>query len=661
MGDMWKIRSNAYVPQQRRLAGFVIHSAKIDQLAEKKRQQLVNREDVKRLIDFDNSIQDYDQQEAMTPEQKDMRAKGWLIKTLFRTVPNEAFKMYDWMVREVKQGNITESNYRHTLDLINQATKWQQWVKEYNKREPEYNPNYMSKEFGLPELEQWVYDMNGKDLGEHDPNKVEWPDSTVLYTFPNGWHVDEVGSGDLAQEGKLMGHCVGGYCGIVESGDSVIFSLRDPKGQPHVTTEVRHDPDDKEWLIQQEQGKGNANPKSEYSAMMREFYDDFGDRHGGSVYWARDAEPEEEYREGAEGHGEDFNIDNRDELENYYDILKTAPHQFKYDEEPEYEEDAYGRPKRIEYMPRGLTVNPDALKDMIAKEAREYIQHADDEPEDLEQLINQAYFALHHESQIADNNYPRSRDAGDERWEALVNSLKDELQHVAGPAQEESLFDTSPWKRTDDSDSWRPILKPSNDIKVHKILDYLDRLSEAEAPELPNTDYSGQEITYTGWNRNNPYHPQAYNKPKPSWFAEQQLRDINGVHHPDVAIHNQRMDAWLPVAQQAKMEKEKKERENQLVKLWGGPEQITRQPKYEWDQAPPTPAAAGMDEDDYSNYFGKWHDSSGALDSIRLESHLKRHGIAKTAGSLLTYYGSTLGYSSDEAKQRAQDDLAFVQ
>lgn len=43
----------------------------------------------------------------------------------------------------------------------------------------------------------------------------------------------------LKYEGDQMGHCVGGYCGDVKEGRSRIFSLRDSKGQPHVTVEVQ--------------------------------------------------------------------------------------------------------------------------------------------------------------------------------------------------------------------------------------------------------------------------------------------------------------------------------------------------------------------------------------------------------------------------------------
>lgn len=42
----------------------------------------------------------------------------------------------------------------------------------------------------------------------------------------------------LKYEGDTMGHCVGGYCPDVEAGRTRIFSLRDKRGEPHVTVEV---------------------------------------------------------------------------------------------------------------------------------------------------------------------------------------------------------------------------------------------------------------------------------------------------------------------------------------------------------------------------------------------------------------------------------------
>lgn len=45
-------------------------------------------------------------------------------------------------------------------------------------------------------------------------------------------------AGELAKEGNALGHCVGGYCESVASGESRIYSLRDAKGKSHVTVEV---------------------------------------------------------------------------------------------------------------------------------------------------------------------------------------------------------------------------------------------------------------------------------------------------------------------------------------------------------------------------------------------------------------------------------------
>ena len=49
---------------------------------------------------------------------------------------------------------------------------------------------------------------------------------------------DEFTEKALKYEGDTMGHCVGGYCPDVLSGKTKIYSLRDAKGEPHVTVEV---------------------------------------------------------------------------------------------------------------------------------------------------------------------------------------------------------------------------------------------------------------------------------------------------------------------------------------------------------------------------------------------------------------------------------------
>lgn len=107
----------------------------------------------------------------------------------------------------------------------------------------------------------------------------------------------------LKYEGDTMGHCVGGYCDDVASGRTKIYSLRDAKGQPHVTVEVQvpqqrgpveaairsraraeaFDPEDEDLLgvldaetleaprIVQIKGKQNRAPNEEYLPFVQDF------------------------------------------------------------------------------------------------------------------------------------------------------------------------------------------------------------------------------------------------------------------------------------------------------------------------------------------------------------------------------------------------------
>jgi hypothetical protein len=62
----------------------------------------------------------------------------------------------------------------------------------------------------------------------------------LAYAFPDGWTVQKLLTDkELEEEGKVMRHCVGGYCEQVKAGESIIYSLRDPENQPHVTMEFK--------------------------------------------------------------------------------------------------------------------------------------------------------------------------------------------------------------------------------------------------------------------------------------------------------------------------------------------------------------------------------------------------------------------------------------
>ena len=103
-----------------------------------------------------------------------------------------------------------------------------------------------------------------KEYPENNPMGLRWVELKASEELPEGWEAGKpsafgeptyrkIGTMDnhledprrialqdaLKYEGDTMGHCVGGYCDDVLSGSSRIFSLRDAKGQPHVTIETR--------------------------------------------------------------------------------------------------------------------------------------------------------------------------------------------------------------------------------------------------------------------------------------------------------------------------------------------------------------------------------------------------------------------------------------
>lgn len=90
----------------------------------------------------------------------------------------------------------------------------------------------------------------------------------VVYEWPDGWTVQKLTTPlQLEDEGEQMQHCVGGYCAEVEAGDTVIYSLRDPQGDPHATMEIKAGSS----RFEQVQGKQNRDPKPEYQERIDEF------------------------------------------------------------------------------------------------------------------------------------------------------------------------------------------------------------------------------------------------------------------------------------------------------------------------------------------------------------------------------------------------------
>lgn len=79
-----------------------------------------------------------------------------------------------------------------------------------------------------------------KDYADDNPTGLKWVEmAPPKGDGPTNYDVEEELRKALKYEGDTMGHCVGGYCPDVMEGRSRIFSLRDAKGEPHVTIETK--------------------------------------------------------------------------------------------------------------------------------------------------------------------------------------------------------------------------------------------------------------------------------------------------------------------------------------------------------------------------------------------------------------------------------------
>jgi hypothetical protein len=214
-----------------------------------------------------------------------------------------------------------------------------------------------------------------------------------------------------------MGHCVGGYCDTVASGNSTIFSLRDPKGMPHVTLEVQGDFDGtsaapsktvdhgngEQSQIQeypklrviQVQGKSDTEPIPEYRWYIDDWFQTLRMKHWDVVEDDPDREPDYDYHEHNEG---PFYLDNPENYLDYHKIM-TNPYdrQYHFDESEEPEYDAPTNTLNYE-MPRILVFNGTG-EEHFADQALDFIkrweagQYTND---DAVKYVQAMWMALHH-------------------------------------------------------------------------------------------------------------------------------------------------------------------------------------------------------------------------------------------------------------------------
>lgn len=139
---------------------------------------------------------------------------------------------------------------------------------------------------------------------EVDVEVDEATQGVVVYAFDDGWTIQALQTQQaLNFEGEAMQHCVAGYCEEVGQGRAYIYSLRDPRGKPHVTIEWRPDYKAQVWRDEiQRLYKQGLRHDEVYNVVLQDpvkFIDSGFTKHGSfaQIRGKQNEMPAEKYRE----------------------------------------------------------------------------------------------------------------------------------------------------------------------------------------------------------------------------------------------------------------------------------------------------------------------------------------------------------------------------
>lgn len=184
-------------------------------------------------------------------------------------------KINEWRAAQKVAADAARANNAATQVFKEYPDKGFKWVELTNPK-PELGS--LKSEY-VPEVDMWrIVDDRGGVVSSGATEKE-------ALGLLNRKEREAMLSDALKYEGETMGHCVGGYCPDVLEGRSRIYSLRDAKGQPHVTVEVKpphittENPgfNEEAWAkmsnprIVQIKGKANRAPNEEYRPYVQDF------------------------------------------------------------------------------------------------------------------------------------------------------------------------------------------------------------------------------------------------------------------------------------------------------------------------------------------------------------------------------------------------------
>lgn len=161
-----------------------------------------------------------------------------LARMSFPQAVERVGRINQWRAKQAEQAQLSALN-SPAVRMFKEYPDDPRGLRWVELRAPELPPGYSPP--GLREYKtmsgETRYALEEPDGGEITGRTVE--DVLRGYTPPEVLNPLQEA---LKYEGDVMGHCVGGYCDDVLQGRSRIFSLRDAKGEPHVTIETAPSP-----------------------------------------------------------------------------------------------------------------------------------------------------------------------------------------------------------------------------------------------------------------------------------------------------------------------------------------------------------------------------------------------------------------------------------
>jgi len=148
-------------------------------------------------------------------------------------------------LKNVSMEQAVRRAYEYDQEMAKKMAEAQIKMTEGMPTVKEYPTGHKWIELAKPDLKELPEDYQIKYTSQNTPYLVDPNGNNIGYMQEGKEHkqsLDRLAENKLADalkyEGDTMGHCVGGYCPDVISGQSRIFSLRDSKGEPHVTIET---------------------------------------------------------------------------------------------------------------------------------------------------------------------------------------------------------------------------------------------------------------------------------------------------------------------------------------------------------------------------------------------------------------------------------------